>query len=86
MSSVVRKTARISASKTASKASSGAKTRFKTPSVTKTIAKAGAERKLVIKKAASHILSPPRGARTLTHREIRQAVERVFEERYSKDA
>ncbi len=37
-------------------------------------------------KAASYILSAPKGARTLTHRTIKQAVERVFEARYGADA
>lgn len=72
MSTMIRKTARTNARKTASKPSSGAKTRFKAPPAAK--------------KAASHILSAPKGARTLTHREIKQAVERVFEERHGADA
>jgi hypothetical protein len=42
--------------------------------------------KRVAKNAATYILSAPRGARVLTHREIKQAVERVFEERYGIDA
>jgi hypothetical protein len=42
--------------------------------------------KRVAKEAATYILSAPRGARVLTHREIKQAVERVFEERYGTDA
>lgn len=93
MSNMVRKTTRIAAPKMAAKPSSGAKTRFKAPSVTKTkkVLKAGVGgkkviRKTVVKKAASHILSAPKGARTLTHRKIKQAVERVFKERYGADA
>jgi len=31
---------------------------------------------------AAHILSAPKGPRTLTHREIKKAVEKVFRERY----
>jgi hypothetical protein len=42
--------------------------------------------KRVAKSAATYILSAPKGARVLTHREIKRAVERVFEERYGTDA
>lgn len=41
--------------------------------------------KKAAQKAATYILSAPRGARVLTHREIKQAVEKVFEERYGTD-
>ncbi len=36
--------------------------------------------------AASHILSAPKGPRTLTHREIEQAIRKVFKDRYGADA
>ncbi len=36
-------------------------------------------------KAAVTILSAPKGARTLTHRKIKQAVVKVFEARYGAD-
>jgi hypothetical protein len=42
--------------------------------------------KRVAKSAATYILSAPKGARVLTHREIKRAVERVFEDRYGTDA
>jgi histone H1/5 len=49
-------------------------------------AKKAVARKAIAKKAATYILSAPKGARTLTHRKIKQAVERVFEGRYGADA
>jgi len=37
-------------------------------------------------KTATHILSAPKGPRTLTHRSIKRAVEKVFAERYGTNA
>jgi hypothetical protein len=42
-------------------------------------------RKPAAGKAVTRILSAANGARTLTHRQIKQAVEKVFEERYGTD-
>jgi AhpD family alkylhydroperoxidase len=85
MSTMVRKP-RIAARKAASKPAPDAKT----SSATKKSVRAHAGGKVVVKKAAakasSYILSAPKGARTLTHREIKQVVEKVFKERYGTDA
>lgn len=45
-----------------------------------------AVKRAAAQKAASHILSAPKGPRRLTHREIKEAVERVFVRRYGADA
>lgn len=52
----------------------------------KTTARKAAARKPAAKKGETYILSAPKGPRTLTHRQIKQAVEKVFEERYGADA
>jgi len=78
MSTTVGKKGRLGDSKMPAKASPGVKTRFKAGSLTatKTVKKAGA------KSPASYILSAPKGVRTLSHRTIKQAVERAFLKRY----
>lgn len=86
MSKVVRKTTKSAGLRKVSK-----------PSVRKVLFKAGAAVKKVTKprksakataakKAAAYILSAPAGHRTLSHREIKKAVEKVFEERYGTNA
>lgn len=52
----------------------------------KATARKAAARKLAAKKAGTYILSAPKGPRTLTHRQIKQAVDKVFEEHYGADA
>lgn len=43
-------------------------------------------RKAIAKNAAAHILSAPKGPRTLSHRQIKQAVKSVFQDRYGVNA
>lgn len=82
MSTVVRKTSRIGVPRAASEQPSG-NVSFRTKKETGSKA---AVKKPAVQGAASHILSAPRGARTLTHREIKQAVDRVFVKRYGAGA
>jgi hypothetical protein len=92
MTTKARKPARTGAPTKASVPfSSGAKKRFTASPVTKknVLNKAAVGKKAIAGKAAAkratYILSAPKGARTLTHREIKQAVEKVFEEHYDQN-
>ena len=51
-----------------------------------TTAKLTSESKVVPRVTASHIMPAPKGPRTLTHRQIKRGVEKVFEERYGRGA
>ena len=72
-----------------SKAISVVRPRSKTALMTKNIKASGGKvvvRKAAPKTAASHILSAPKGYRTLSHRTVKKAIEEIFEERYGADA
>jgi hypothetical protein len=54
--------------------------------MTKTGTTKKASKPSVTGKAAAHILSAPKGPRSVTHDQIKKAVAKVFRERHSADA